>query len=49
MLAGVRMRKLESTKDDRFNNYSVEPKVLEDAIKVGKLQFLSKLKIRLGR
>ena len=49
MLAGVRMRKLKSTKDDRFNNYSVEPNVLEAAIKVGKLQCLSKLKIHLGR
>uniref|UniRef100_A0A914CBN1 Aromatic-L-amino-acid decarboxylase n=1 Tax=Acrobeloides nanus TaxID=290746 RepID=A0A914CBN1_9BILA len=38
MLAGVRMRKLKSTKDDRFNNYSVEPNVLEAAIKEDRAQ-----------
>lgn len=36
MLAGVRMRKIKSTKDAKFNNYSVEPEVLEAAIRVNK-------------
>uniref|UniRef100_A0A915CSF8 Aromatic-L-amino-acid decarboxylase n=1 Tax=Ditylenchus dipsaci TaxID=166011 RepID=A0A915CSF8_9BILA len=41
MLAGVRMRKLKSSKDKELGNYSVEPEVLEQAIKEDKAKGLT--------
>jgi hypothetical protein len=34
MLAGVQMRKLPTSKDNKMGNYTLRPDVLEGAIKV---------------